>query len=107
MPLYVFNCDSCGLFEKRAGFDDHSLPCAGCGGAANRAPFSGSVAMKVEGRVLITDPVEAQYEQHRANRRSGWDYDRALRRYRSGVRETETGRVYDPKLAVTPGGNVF
>ena len=63
--------------------------------------------MKVEGRLLATNPVEAQYNELKANRDSGWDYDRALRRYRSGVTETDTGRVYDPKRAVTPGGNVF
>ena len=92
MPIYRFSCGSCGDFEKRAGYEDSSLACQ-CGGVAKRAPYSGSVGIHVEGRVLPTNPVEKQQDLLKKNRAKGWDYDRSMSLLRKNTFRDKEGHL--------------
>lgn len=92
MPVYRFSCGSCGDFEKRAGYEDSTLSCS-CGGVATRAPYSGSVGVHVEGRVLPTNPVEMQQHTLKKTRESGWDYDRSMSLIRKNTARDKEGHL--------------
>ena len=36
MPLYDYDCEECGAFERLGGFDEVLKPCPTCGGMAKR-----------------------------------------------------------------------
>lgn len=93
MPVYEYRCAQCGPFEKRAGYEDASCSCR-CGGVANRAPYSGSVGVFVEGRVLPTSPAEQQNYQLNQARAQGWDYDRSMSLIRKNVATDKEGRKH-------------
>jgi putative FmdB family regulatory protein len=93
MPTYEYRCAHCGPFEKRAGYEDRSAPCR-CGGAATRAPFSGSTGVIVEGRLLPTNPVEKQQHDFKKLRESGWDRDRAITGIRKNIKTDKEGHKH-------------
>jgi putative FmdB family regulatory protein len=93
MPIYQYRCEACGPFDKRAGYEDRSIPCR-CGGAATRAPFSDSAGVIVEGRLLPTNPVEKQQHEFKKLRESGWDRDRALTGIRKNIKTDKEGRKH-------------
>lgn len=102
MPFYVFRCEACGPFEKRASYEDAFLPCR-CGGSARRAPYSGSLSIHVEGRALPTNPVEKQAHEFKKVRESGWDYDRSMSLIRKNSFRDKEGHLQVNTQAVMNG----
>lgn len=70
MPMYDFNCPTCGGFEMLAGRDDREVECM-CGLTATRRPFSGLPFLKGETMPLQIPEsayrLEAQKRQHTQN----------------------------------------
>jgi putative FmdB family regulatory protein len=66
MPTYAYRCQLCNnAFEEGAGRNDRYILC-GCGGTAERRPFSGVPAIK--GETVARDIPDASYRDERLKR---------------------------------------
>jgi hypothetical protein len=100
MPKYVYSCGADGNFEEWAGHDDSTMPCPTCRQPARRRPFSGVPNLKGETVARsIPDPHYRQDALAKEHRQTYGGVDKAMEHIRSGIRETDNGRVFDPKQA--------
>jgi hypothetical protein len=100
VPLYAYSCGADGIFEAYATRDDSYMPCPTCRQPARRRPFSGVPNLKGETVARsIPDPHYRQDALAKEHRQTYGGVDKAMEHIRSGIRETDTGRVFDPKQA--------
>lgn len=102
MPRYDYACPDCGVFEAVGGRDERFMECAGCGGTAERRPFSGYPAIK--GETVATAIPDAMYRneaQKRELNRTWGTGERSMEMLRAARKEDKEGRVYvdTPSLA--------
>jgi putative FmdB family regulatory protein len=92
MPTYAYRCELCNsAFEEAAGRNDRYILC-GCGGTAERRPFTGVPAIK--GETVARAIPDAAYRTEREKRdlkSRGWDADRSLGLIRRHMHEEPDG----------------
>ncbi|HSE46007.1 MAG TPA: hypothetical protein VLA89_11840 [Gemmatimonadales bacterium] len=94
MPVYLYGCDACGVFEMAAGRDERWVECA-CGLSAERRPFSGVPYLK--GSTMpkqIPDPVYRHEAEKTAFEKSWGPEERAAEMLRAHVVEDNQGRKF-------------
>ena len=100
MPLYAYSCGADGIFETYASRDDSYMDCPICHQPARRRPFSGVPHLKGETVArAIPDPHYKQDAMAKEHRQTYGGVDKAMEHIRSGIVETDNGRVFDPKKA--------
>lgn len=92
MPVYLYGCMACGVFEMLAGRDERYVKCA-CGLDAERRPFSGLPFLKGETMPKqIPDEAYRFDAQKRAFERSWGPEERAVEMMRANLVEDNQGR---------------
>ena len=102
MPVYVYKCLNCGVFEMQAGRDERYVECA-CGFSAERRPFSGIPYLKGETMPLqIPEPAYRHEAQKRAHTQAWGGADRAVEMLRKNSYVDDMGEKVINQKGMNP-----